>query len=335
MFLLCAPTGIVRRGVQRPRWTPPAAGASSNLARALVPLLLASCAASPAAPCPAPPVEVAAAPLPLPEPDATAALSEEQRTAQRIAKACVRGEVKACQSIADHRAPEDPEPVASLTAAAEAEVSKDAARRDQEAALGQKLLEAPGPERLTAPDHLEVACELAHAGACNDLGWAWSTGFGAMKKDEKRAAELYELACDLGSNLGCLNRGRLARGTDTGKAARYLATACDKKLEQACVELAGTVSEAEAACKKDAAKCNNWGYIQEHGYGTTANVKQAFASYEQACTLKNAVACFNAGNFIRDGRVGKPDPAGARRRFDTSCKAGHDAGCRQAALLKQ
>ncbi len=271
---------------------------------------------------------------PQPEPEPSTGLSEEQRTAQRIARACLRGEAKACQSIADNRATKDPDTVAPLIAVEKAELSDDVARRDQEAALGQKLLEAPGPERLTAPDHLEIACELAHAGACNDLGWAWSTGFGAMRKDEKRAAELYELACDLGKSLGCLNRGRLARGTDKGKAARYMATACDKKLEQACVELSGTVSEAEAACLKDASSCNNWGYIQEHGYGTPADVKKALANYERACSVKNAVACFNAGNFLRAGRVGKADPVGAKRRFDVSCKAGHDAACRQAALLK-
>jgi TPR repeat protein len=305
-----------------------------NPVHVLVPVLLASCAGSPAPPCPAPPIEVAAAPAPQPEPDLRAGLTDEQRAAQRIAKACVRGEVKACQSIAENRVAKEPDTLPALIAVAQAEVSKEAARRDQEAALGQKLLEAPGPERLTAPDHLEVACELAHAGACNDLGWAWANGFGTLRKDETRAAELYELACDLGNNLGCLNRGRLARNSDKGKAARYMALGCEKKLEKACVELAGTVAEAETACKKDAAACSNWGYIQEHGYGTPADDKQAFAKFEQACTAKNAVGCFNAGNFLRDGRVGKADRAGAKRRFDASCKAGHDAGCRQAALLK-
>lgn len=303
------------------------------LLRATPPLLLmilTGCAASAAPPCPAPQIEVAPAPEPKPEPASAEGLSEEQRTAQRIAKACVRGEARACQSIATGIA----RPADGLAKAKGPESSKDATRRDEEAAIGQRLLEAAGPERLSAPDHLEVACELGHAGACNDLGWAWANGFGTLKKDDKRAGELYEQACDLGSNLGCLNRGRLARSTNKGKAARYMAMACDEKLEKACVELAGTVAEAEAACKKDASECTNWGFIQERGYGTPADDKLAFANFERACSVKDAVGCFNAGIFVRDGRVGKADAAGAKRRFDASCKAGHDAGCRQAALSK-
>lgn len=310
------------------------------LLRAVSLLLLAGCAAAPAPACPAPPSQPSQ-PVETPqkseaetEAELVAHLSEQQRTARRVAMACVRGEVKACQSIADSRAASERDSPASKVAVAQAEVSKESNRRDEEAALGQKLLKAPGPDSLRAPDHLKVACDLGHAGACNDLGWTWGQGFGAMQRDVKKAAELYELACDLGSNLGCLNRGRLARDNNTALAARFMARACDRESEDACVALAGTVAEAEAACKKSSADCNNWGVIQDNGYGVSVDSKKAFANFERACSAHVAIGCFNAGLHLRDGDAGKVDLAGAKRRFAASCKAGYDPGCRQAALLK-
>jgi TPR repeat protein len=291
---------VARGGLREPCF--PAEGDHSDAAvreqvKYLVAFLLAGCSTQLAAtPAPAPPPAPAVVPAPT-----VAPMVEEKR-----------GPVEKHEPVAEH------EPVAAPT-------EDDEAQREAE--LGMKLLEDPGPAQLSAPDHLKKACDLGHAGACNDLGWAWSKGFGMLEQDSDRAAELYERSCELGEALGCLNRGRVARSTNTALAARYMAKACAQEDEKACAELAGTVEEAKAACEDDAAECNNWGYIQEHGYGVPASATAALGMYEHACRAKRAVACFNAGVFRRDGLAGASDAAKARAHFKAACTLGNDKGC--------
>lgn len=275
-----------------------------------------------AAPCPNPVVSQT------PEPaEAVAGLDEEERAAHRIAKACVANEPGACSRLASMLRGPEPAAPPRAPSVAKPDVSDEAKR---EAALGQSLMDDPGPDRLRAPEHLKRACDLDHGGACNDLGVAWSKGFGAMERDEARAGRLYERACKLGHSLGCLNRGRLARSSNSGLAADYLSGGCKLGREDACVELAGVVRDAEAACKKSNASCNNWGVILEFGFGITQDKSEALAAYERACFSRVARACNNAGLIHREGSAGKKDGATAKARFETACKLGEDAACVEA-----
>jgi len=230
-------------------------------------------------------------------------------------------------------APRPDAPAAPPTPAEPKAAPQTEAEREYE--IGKRLLEDPSPSGLRAPDHLKRACDADHAGACNDLGWAYDTGFGALAEDDKKAAELFELACDLGSARACLNRGVMARSTNLAKAAEYAARACDDEMEEACVKLSGIVNEAKTACEKKPKDCANWGLIQSRGFGVTQDRAAALASYERACTAGDDVGCFNAGIVLRDGTAGRADRAKAKLRFQTACKRGYDSGCRQAELLGQ
>ena len=53
----------------------------------------------------------------------------------------------------------------------------------------------------------EPPCDKAQPAVCRDLGVKYETGKGVPKKDETRAAALYQLACDGEEALGCLRVG--------------------------------------------------------------------------------------------------------------------------------
>ncbi len=283
-------------------------------------------------PCPTP--AASQAPVAGPSPaDAVAGLNQEELRAQRIAKACVANEAGACRALAKQLARIDESGAAPAAPTATSVDPRDEQKKEaeSEAALGRKLLADPGPARLGAPDHLKKACDLGNAGACNDLGWAYSTGFGTLEENRSRAADLYAKACSMNHALGCANRARLARGINDGLAAAFFATACSMKLDDACNELAGTVRDAEDACKKSSKACSNWGYILDEGLGTKADPKKALAAYDRACNAGNSVGCYNAATVYRDGTAGKADPAKAKSRFEAGCRLQHDDSCREVS----
>jgi TPR repeat protein len=99
------------------------------------------------------------------------------------------------------------------------------------------LLDDPSPKRLRAPEHLKNACDGDHAGACNDLGWAYERGFGTLATDPQKAEALFAKSCRLGNSLGCLNRGRIVRDKNSAEAAEFMKKACEANHQKACEEL--------------------------------------------------------------------------------------------------
>ncbi len=306
---------------------------SAHLALAAASLCLIACSA-PAIPQRAcAPESAAAATRPAGEPTASPLVGENFSSAELralgVAKRCSGGDQAACARIAS--ALDKPEPPTHEPAKTSHEPEDDEAA--QAYALGKKLLGDPSPASLLAPDHLKRACDGGHAEACNDLGWAWDTGFGTLAKDEAKAAKLFERACELKSSLGCLNRSKLARPTNLAVAADFAARACEHKLEKGCVALAGVVQEAKAACQRSAAACTNWGYLQDFGLGVPKDPAAGLKSYEQACAAGERVGCHNAGVVYQEGTAGKANPVKAKARFQTACTQGYDAACRERDKL--
>ena len=56
----------------------------------------------------------------------------------------------------------------------------------------------------------QSACDRGYAAACFNLGVDYAKGNG-VAKDEKKAAQLYDKACSLGSSNGCENAKTLRR----------------------------------------------------------------------------------------------------------------------------
>ncbi len=270
--------------------------------------------------------------------------------ARRIARACDAGGTRACALIVaslEHREapltecqPREPTPApkggpqASLPEADEPGDESESVNAEREAAIGARLLEDPSPKRLAAPDHLFKACRARSARACNDLGWVYDHGFGAVSKDKRRAQELFEKSCELGSTLGCFNRGRLARRTNTGDAALFLDKACSRGFSDACEQLAGVVQQTRANCRRHNGGCTNWGFILENGLGVPSDLKAALRAYEKACTGGSANGCGNAAQFHAEGRGTPVSRTQAVVLFDAACKRKSDWGCLRATQLR-
>ena len=270
--------------------------------------------------------------------------------AKRMAQACNGGSVRVCNALAQalERAPAStptPEracppakaasetPVRSPITAVDDEAN-EADEAEREAKLGARLLDDPSPERLSAPDHLFRACKLSHAGACNDLGWVYDHGFGTVSADGDKAKELFGKACDLGSSLGCLNRGRVVKKSNTGDAAKFMHRACSAGHSAACEELAGLLADMKASCEKSPVECTNWGYVVERGLGTTPDSNKALAAYQRACNGGSAQGCANAGQFHALGIATKKNVTKALMFFDRACRGKNDFGCLRAKELR-
>lgn len=110
-----------------------------------------------------------------------------------------------------------------------------------------------------------------------DLGGMYRNGTGVEKKDEKRAAELYQKACDGGEMTGCNNladmylKGKGFDRVDNKRAAELFQKACDGG------EMMG---------------CSNLGGMYLNGIGVDRrDENRAIELYKKACAMGNKDAC--------------------------------------------
>jgi TPR repeat protein len=182
------------------------------------------------------------------------------------------------------------------------------------------------------------ACEL-DAG-CNNLGVMYLRGEGG-DADAEQAKNFFEKACNRDDATGCLNLARMKRdGTVRGNvnladAAELFDRACKAGNKEACDELDPTVERTKAKCLKKASDCNNWGYLNEHGYGVQVSMTAAIKLYEKACKAKDSNACYNLGNIYAKGRGGTAvDVKKGLKFYDQACKLNDDDACANAAKLR-
>jgi TPR repeat protein len=182
------------------------------------------------------------------------------------------------------------------------------------------------------------ACELG--AGCNNLGVMYLRGEGG-DVDNEQAAQMFTKACDKDDATGCLNLARIKRnGTLHGNinladAAELYHRACQAGNKEACDELDPTVEQTKQKCAKSAKDCNNWGYLNEHGYGVPQSMTAALKLYEKACKAKDSNACYNIGNIFANGRGGiTVDVKKGLKFYDTACKLNDDDACANAAKLR-
>ena len=149
--------------------------------------------------------------------------------------------------------------------------------------------------------------KLDDAGACQNGDGAACT---ALAKSHHEAADLLQLACDLGEGEGCyLMAFKMAN---------------DKR----------AVAAYEQACDDGTSKgCTNLGLMYERGTGVPVDLEAAIRLFQRgckgsACTGPNNVGCVNIGRAYRDGRGVTKDQSRATRIFLDVCDrqpAPHDA----------
>jgi len=120
------------------------------------------------------------------------------------------------------------------------------------------------------------ACDLGHAGGCNNLGLAFESGQG-VPQDYARAFTLFEQACGGGFAEGCNNQGALYEhgqgvAVNLGDAQRLYAQACNHG---------------------SALGCSNLGVLYAEGRGVVADPAQAVQLFTEACSAGLSVGCNN------------------------------------------
>ncbi|HVT14900.1 MAG TPA: PDZ domain-containing protein [Thermoanaerobaculia bacterium] len=199
-----------------------------------------------------------------------------------------------------------------------------------------------------------AACRQGLATGCFRQGWLIAAGVG-VAADGKRAEELYDQACRLGSGGACCE---LARSRSEPERARerveLLERACALHYAGGCVDLAFRYSTGEdgvarddtraaplfvAACDGgEPAGCFNAGLTLAEGRGAPADLAAAVVAYEDGCRGGISAACSNLGLAYDEGRgvAAAPDKAATfylRGCTGSSLTPGSATACRNLGVL--
>jgi TPR repeat protein len=153
----------------------------------------------------------------------------------------------------------------------------------------------------------ELRCAKGEADDCLELGARYLRGEAGVTKDEARAAESFQKACEGGSATGCELYGKMLRdgrgvSKDEAKAEALLAKACGGGAGGACTASgmaamkngnpAVAVEWFSKACDaNDGMGCASLGAMYLHGKGVDKDLGKAKPLLKKACDLQVAVAC--------------------------------------------
>lgn len=122
--------------------------------------------------------------------------------------------------------------------------------------------------------YYEKACNGGVELGCANLGILYEHGLG-VKKDPKRAVEIYRTSCNQGGARSCYNLANAYR-----------------KGEIVAQDYALAMSAYENACKKnDIPSCANIGAMYELGLGVEKDERRAYQIYKVACFRGFSKAC--------------------------------------------
>ncbi|MBK6464317.1 MAG: sel1 repeat family protein [Myxococcales bacterium] len=159
--------------------------------------------------------------------------------------------------------------------------------------------------KKTEPNDCVAQCARGHARSCETLSFLLGEGRG-VEKDQGRAFEIAQKACDDGASGACflaghaLHEGRGVR-RDPSRAAVLYRRACDDGEMVACWAL---------------------GSLTKKGLGVPKNAAVAVALYKKACNGAVPGACIALAEVIA-----ADEPVEAAKIVARTCDAGHDAAC--------
>ena len=207
---------------------------------------------------------------------------------------------------------------------------------------------------------LDVACSDGDATACNRLGWRVRQGEQVLA-DWRRAAALFERACDGGEAEGCVRLARLrlhrsaeGRGItpDTASAVDLFQRGCAAGAAVGCTDLAtlhidrteadttGTTDLYglaaplyERACDEgDLKGCTLLGTLHDAGHGVETDVVRAAALHRRACDGGSLLGCAHFGRSLELGSGVEADIARAAGLYERACEE-EMTGCFRLAGL--
>ncbi len=184
------------------------------------------------------------------------------------------------------------------------------------------LLVACDPRAREARE-LRASCSAGDAAACDRLGYQNFRGDHVLR-DWRRAADLFQAACDGGEGEGCVRLARLhvdasaeRRGVafDSTVAARLLEQGCDRGMLVGCTELGDMYAETDSVVPDVQAK------------GVLQDFSRAASLYGRACDGGELPGCARLGVLYRDGTGVERDAARAVALYTRACDGGAPLGC--------
>lgn len=159
--------------------------------------------------------------------------------------------------------------------------------------------------KKTEPKDCEAQCARGHARSCETLSFLLGEGRG-VTKDQARAFELAQKACDDGASGACFLAGHAlheGRGVprDPSRAAALYRRACDDAEMVACWALAS---------------------LTKTGLGVPKDVGAALELSKRACNGAVPGACIDVA-----GMLASREPGEAAKLLSRTCEAGHDKAC--------
>lgn len=205
----------------------------------------------------------------------------------------------------------DPEPDNSNDVQETAILESEPPKPEEQHSEAGEVVQESTPKKLDEPAPEAPLCELGAAYLCTEEGLRYAQGVGGRPVDPRKAAELFERACNSGHPSGCGNLGwMLAAGgalpQDLPRAIHLLQRACDERQGDAC---------------------NNLGWMRQNAKGGPRNLSEAARLFDQSCLAGVAKGCTNLAAAYERGQGVPQDLAAAARHYTTACELGDPAAC--------
>jgi TPR repeat protein len=226
-----------------------------------------------------------------------------------------------------------------------------------------------------------VQCANDHAGSCTTLAVMIAAGVGGVAKDGARVAQLLDEACRGGEDLACRHSADMLASGEAGprdepRAKQLFQRACDHGVATACTYLASiersagnlaqsgqllvracdggdrrgcslaAVLELSSAKAPDAILarladtcdagdsdgCNSLGTLLLDTRHTEADAHRAAELFERACADKAQGGCSNLGRLLLSGVGVAKDEARGVKLLHEACDAGIERACEEVEM---
>jgi len=184
----------------------------------------------------------------------------------------------------------------------------------------------------------EKRCEAGDRDLCVQLADMYARGIEGVEKNPNRAVVLYQKGCADGSMKACTELGTIyetgAGATkNEAKALELFEHACTNEFEIACGKVAANFRKDCNGGK--AVACFQLGVIVENGRGVMKSEPQGATLYNKACVGGHMPACQAFGKLYEEGRGVPKDKARALHMYNTACQGGLQTACAELQRLNQ
>lgn len=184
----------------------------------------------------------------------------------------------------------------------------------------------------------EKRCEAGDRDLCVQLADMYARGIDGVEKNPNRSVVLYQKGCTDGSMKACTELGIIyetgnGATKNEAKAQELFEHACTNEFEVACARVAANFRKDCNGGK--ALACFQLGVIMENGRGVMKSEAQSATLYNKACTGGHLPACQAFGKLYEEGRGVPADKARALHMYHTACQGGHQSACAELQRLNQ